>query len=446
MKKLAIAGLLLALTLSPLYAQESGNVDEAPMGGQEATMPVSSDGNVSLDFRDADIQNVLRILSYKSGVNIVAGPEVTGLVTIKLKEVPWKKALEVILQTYGYAYEEAGNIITVTTIENMKKRREDQMVLAEQEPLKTKTFILNYAKAGTIIESISKMKTERGSINYDERTNSLIITDVANNLELIGGVIETLDRPTPQVLIESKIVETNLSDTDKLGIEWTAMATVSGSTRPHVWPFTTSSSNKYLPDDIPSTEDGFSYGTLNFHQTSAVLEALKTRTDTNILSNPRIVTLNNQKATIDVGIEYPFPKKFFNEETGSWQLSDWEYKKIGIILDVTPSVNNSGIVTLELNPKVTEILELVQDAESGSEAPKLSNEEAKTRVMIKDGDTLVIAGLIKDKIIDTKRKLPFLGDIPILGYLFRKNEKTVTKTDLLIFVTPHIVTPEVSQE
>ena len=146
------------LSAYPLCAQEaeeaatSGQAEEADRGSPlEEKVAISEEGLVSLDFRDADILNVLRILSYKSGVNIVTGPEVTGLVTIKLTNVPWEQALRVILQTYGYAYEKKGNIITVTTVENLKKLREDAMLLAEQETLITKTFVLNYAKAADII-------------------------------------------------------------------------------------------------------------------------------------------------------------------------------------------------------------------------------------------------------------------------------------------------------
>ena len=436
-KQLVIAGLCLLL-MSPVYAQQPEPPAAAAQDSGVSTEGVTAEGNVSLDFRDADIQNVLRILSYKSGLNIVTGPEVTGLVTIKLKDVPWRQALEVILQTYGYAYEQKGNIITVTTIDKMKKRREDAMVLSEQEPLVTQTFLLNYAKATNIIASIEKMKTDRGSINYDERTNALIVRDIPSNVELIGDVIERLDATTPQVLIEAKIVETTLSNSENLGINWVTQATAVGSKRPVTWPFTQSTEVKYMPDDFPGAEsDDFSYGTLDLSQLQAVLELLRTRTDTNILSNPRIVTLDNQEARIVVGSQYPLPQYTYNEEQARLQVNGWEYKDIGIIFKVTPHVNNAGFITIDLEPKVTEILDFV--TVENTSLPRLSTEEAKTSVMIKDGETLVIAGLIKDKVTDIKKKTPLLGDIPLLGLIFQKTEKTVTKTDLLIFLTPHIV-------
>ncbi len=426
------------------YAQNAVDLNSSP-AQNEATnqgVEVSQEGNVSLDFRDADIQNVLRVLGHKSGLNIVAGPEVTGLVSIQLNEVPWKEALEVILETYGYGYQQKGNIITVTTIENLKKRKEDARLLADQEPLVTKTFILNYAKASQIIESIEKIKTERGAINFDERTNSIIIRDIPDNMELIADVIKNLDSITPQVLIEAKIVETTLNNQENLGIDWVAKATATGAKRPTTYPFTTSSSNKFIKGyDFPSAQStDFTFGTLNFAQVQAVMELLKTRTDTNILSNPRIVTLDNHAAKIVVGSQYPIPSYNYNEEQAKLQVNGFQYKDIGIIFDVTPHVNNAGFVTLEIEPKITEILDYVT-VESTS-LPRLSTESAKTKVMIKDGQTLVIAGLIKDTLTVIKKKIPIFGDIPILGLAFQKSEKTKKKTDLLLFLTPHIISSE----
>ena len=431
-----------------LEQQEASSVAGS---GQNENVSISEAGLVSLDFREADIKNILKILSFKSGVNIVAGPEVTGVVTIQLSDVPWKQALEVILQSYGYAYEQKGNIILVTTVEKLKKQREDAMVLAEQVPLETKTFTLNFAKASEIISSVEKMKSNRGSVDFDERTNTLIVTDTPDKMELMGIVVESLDTTTPQVLIEAKIVETTLSNTDKMGIDWVAKVTIGGAERPITWPFTRASSNKYMRGENfpgPDTTEGssnteFTYGTLNFTQVQAVFELLRSRSDTNILSNPRIVTMDNQPAKIVVGSQYPIPTYTYNEDQARLQVSGWEYKDIGIIFDVTPSVNKAGFVTLAIEPKITAILDFVT-VESTS-LPRLSNESA-LKVMIKDGETLVIGGLLKDQTTDTRKKTPILGDIPILGLVFQKKEKSVTKQDLLIFLTPHIITPEIPED
>ncbi len=418
-------------------AEDSSAVSVPPEGASTV-----KSGNVTLDFREADIRNVLRILSYKSGINIVPSPEVTGLVTIQLTDVPWEQALGVILETYGYGYDRKENIIVVTTIENLKKRREDAQLLSEQEPLATRTFILNFAKASEVIATVDKMRTSRGSVNFDARTNTIIIRDTTSNLDRIAEIIPTLDATTPQVLIEAKIIETTLSDTENLGIDWVAEATLTGSKRPHIFPFSNrSETSSKVPDPIPAAAAAeFSYGTLDFSALQAILEMLKNRSNTNILSNPRIVTLDNQKASIVVGSQYPIPTYTYNEDQAKLQVSGWEYKDIGIIFDVTPHVNNAGLVTLEVQPKITAILDFV--TVENTQLPRLSNESAMTKVMVRDSETLVIAGLIKSQETDTKKKIPFLGDVPVLGLIFQKSEKSLSKTDLLVFITPHIITPE----
>jgi type IV pilus assembly protein PilQ len=449
---MGIVGLSAALSWTmPVFAQENVPAPAAPAASTAPAVnnaapaapsaEVKKNGLVSIDFRDADIKNVLKVLAYNSGVNIVAGPEVTGLVTIQLKDVPWQKALEVVLSTYGYAYERRGDIIAVTTVENLKKRREDSQVLAEQEPLITQTFVLNFGKASDIIGSIEKMKTPRGSINFDQRTNTLIVTDIQSNLDLIEEVVKSLDAVTPQVVIEVKVVETTLTNTENLGIDWTIAATATGAKHPTSFPFHTDASSEFLPGTLtaPAATD-FTYGTLNASTLSAVLQMLKTRSNTNILSNPKIVTLDNQKARIVVGSQYPIPTYTYNEQQAKLQVSGWEYKDIGIIFEVTPHVNNAGFVTIDLQPKITAILDFV--TVENTQLPRLSTEEATTKVMIKDGDTLVIAGLIKDQVTDTKKRVPILGDVPLIGEAFRKSETTKTKTELLIFLTPHIITPE----
>ncbi len=456
-KRAAIAAVFVLCLCSSVYGQQDLIVqpsagEQAVAVSETAELPagikqgVIEDGVVSLDFRDADIQDVLRVLSYKSGVNIVTGPEVVGLVTIKLVDVPWQRALDVVLQTYGYAYNRnrQENIITVTTIENLKKRREDATILAEQEQLETRTFFLNYAKAAQIVSSIEKMCTERGSVNFDERTNALIIQDSPSNLERIEEVVLRLDETTPQVLIEARIVETTLTDAEELGFDWNLQLSANGPARTTTFPFSPTAENKYFTPDFPTTDaylkDIFQYGTIDATNLGLVFEMLKTRSNTNILSNPRIVTLDNQPARIVVGSQYPIPVYSYNEQQGKLMVSGWEYKDIGIIFEVTPHVNNAGLVTLDLKPKVTAILETVTVA--STDLPRLSVEEASTSVMVKDGETLVIAGLVKDQVTETKKKVPFLGDIPFLGKLFQKNGSSVTKTDLLIFITPHIITPE----
>ena len=188
-------------------------------------------------------------------------------------------------------------------------------------------------------------------------------------------------------------------------------------------------------------EETTRYGTLNFQQFQAVLELLKTRTDTNILSNPKIVTLDNRPATIVVGTQYPIPSFGANTETGQLQTTGITYHNIGINFEVTPHVNKAGYITLELSPEVSELAGT--QSFQGIDVPLIGTEKVTTNVMVKDGDTLVIAGLLTDKLTDVKKKVPFFGDIPIVGLVFRKSSKTIVKADLIIFITPHIITPDI---
>ncbi len=438
------------------YAQEGDDPFNQPMvDSAEVTMINEEpliieeelcDGCVSFDFQGADIRNVLQILSYKSGFNIVIDPEVTGVVTIQLTNVPWEDALNVILNTYGYGYEKRGNILTITTIEKLKISRQNALSLAEQEPIQTKAFVLNYAKASEALASIEKMLTPRGSLNFDQRTNAIIIRDPAGNIEQISGVIEKLDAPTQQVLIEAKIIKTSLGDDEKLGINWGLGVTAAGAARPTYFPFTQSTSNKYSQGlDFDPDDATFKFGTLDFSGVQAILDILKTRSNTEILSNPRIVTLNNQKARISVGEQYPFPQYNYNEESDKLQISGYEYKDIGVIFEVTPYVNNVGMITLYVEPKVTARGDSAA-VEGGIDLPVLSVEEASTRVMIQDGQTLVIAGLIKDQAVKIRKKVPILGSIPLLGLIFQKKETELTKTELLIFITPSILTEKIPDD
>lgn len=434
----------------------NGYTQEAQQSQQEeegtATVVETKPGNVTLDFKDAEIQNVLRILSYKSGVNIIADKDVTGVVTIRLVDVPWETALDVILRTYGFAYEREGNIIRVTTIENLEK-----------EELVTEVFTLNYAKAKDIPVSINEILTARGKVKFDERTNTIIVSDIPTNMYKIRKVIENLDKPTPQVSIEAKVIETTLDKDENLGIDWTTSVTVTGSKRPTTAPFARKDDGgAVFPLGDPSSSAGttvgsflpnpgtafpeavpanFTFGTLDFAQFKAVLEVLDSRKNTKIISNPRITTLNNQKANIIIGETLNIPTYERNPTTGSMEITGYTEKSLGIKLEVTPHINEQGDIVIDLKPEVTALLSF--DDYGNIKAPRISTREATTQVMIKDGQTIAIGGLMKENKIDLKKKVPLLGDIPVAGWLlFRKTEQAIDTTDLLFFITVNLIKPE----
>ena len=416
----------------------------------EAPSSLSSSSNVTVDFKDADIQNVLRVISFKSGVNIVAGRDVVGTVTIRLVDVPWEKALDVVLKTYGYAYDRDGNIVRVTTLENLKKG-----------DLSTQVFALNYSQAAEVEKSLKDMLSERGKIRSDIRSNTVIVTDMATILQNIGKVVERLDHSTPQVLIQAKVIEITLGDADKLGIKWNMNAAITGSSRPTSLPFTTpggipSGLRSFFPEgDVPAakfpTQDDkhqstfplveptdFKLGSMDFSQLQAVLQLIESRKDAKVLSEPHIVTLNNKQAKILVGDVIAIPLFERNTTSGKMEISGYTDRDVGIKLDVTPTVNDQNEIVVNVHPEITTLVGY-DDITADIKAPHFTTREAVTEIRIKSGQTIAIGGLIKEDKTTTKTKVPFLGDLPFIDKFFKHHDTAVNKTDLLFFMTVDVV-------
>lgn len=444
--------------------------ESAPQEVPESVEPETSPGNVTIDFKDADIQNVLRILSLKSGVNIVAGKDVAGSVTIRLVNVPWEKALDVVLKTYGYAYDRDENIIRVTTLENLKK-----------EELSTEVYVLNYAQASEVEKAVKDVLSDRGKIRSDVRSNMLIVTDMPTILQQVTKVVARLDQMTPQVLIETKVIETTLGDADRLGIKWNMKVAVTGAAIPTTLPFprlghyteplrnfipegrgsqstavpvgTTSTTATTTVQDFPTADNAhqtsfpvadkkeFVFGALDFNQFQAVLEMLNQRDNTKVLSEPHVTTLNNQEAKILVGEVIAIPTFERNSTTGRMEITGYKDRDLGIRLSVIPQINDQNEIVVSIHPEITNLLGY-DDLTPEIKAPRFSTREAKTQVRIKSGQTIAIGGLIRENTVDAHTKVPILGDLPILSMLFNFKNKTVQKTDLLFFMTVNIVSDQ----
>ncbi|MBU4304659.1 MAG: type IV pilus secretin PilQ [Candidatus Omnitrophica bacterium] len=440
--KLALGVAILLVAVGSFLAANSVN---------EMQVSDTAKGNISVEFKDADIHDVFRVLALKGNVSIVSDPEVKGLVTVQITDVPWEKVLDVICRTYGYAYERETNIIRVTTLGKQGL-----------ENLVTEVFTLNYGKAQNVASALDEMRSERGKIKFDGRANLVIVTDIPTNVYKIAKVIERLDAITPQVTIEAKIIETTLSDIEDLGMKWNASYTASMSKRPMTFPWPAENTGKTYDNFMPrgdtatsfhsiaqpafplATSSDFSFGILDGSAFSMLLEAIQTRGKTRILSNPRITTLDNEPAKIHVGTDWPIAKYSYNEQTDRFVITGWEYKSYGILLEVTPTINQNGYVTLKLHPEISDKQEEIEF--QGARVPVLTTQSTDATVMIKDGQTLVIGGLIKDKTINTTTKVPFLGDIPLLGLLFRHKSQEKVRNDLLIFITPHIISEHTLQK
>jgi type IV pilus assembly protein PilQ len=443
-------------------AEDAALQQERELGETQVTETPGAPGLISVDFKDADIRQVLRIISLKSGVDIVAGNDVEGLVTIKLTNVPWEQALDVMLRTYGFTYDRKGNIVRVMTIGAL-----------EQEALTTEVFPLDYAKAKEVPEIVSEILSDRGRVKFDERTNTVIVTDIPASLFQVKQVIERLDQRTPQVLIETKVVETKLTRDEKLGIDWSDSFTLSTSavSLPTTFPFPGGSDFGLLGEFIPragafSPSTGavlskgkvpeyggtVTFGAISSTALSAVMNFLKSRTDTRISSNPSISALNNQQAKIHIGSEFPVPNYTVDPSTGRTTITGYTSKSIGTVLTVTPHVNPSGEIVVDLRPEVTTFAgNRTYDTGGGFAVglPEFTTQTAQTQVRIRNAETIAIGGLIKETATETVTKVPLLGDLPVIGSLFTTTSKygssDPVRQDLLIFVTVNL-TEEVARE
>ncbi len=418
---------------------------------------------LTMDFNEAEIGDVLRILSEEYGLNIIAGGDISGRITVSFSDVGLDDALISILRTNGYDYVREGNIIRVIKL---------------GEPgveTVTKVVVLKHVDAEDIRSSLSGIPTRYGKIEIMKRTKGvgsektqdrssvLVITDIPSNVKKMEDIVSQLDVPAPQIMIHARIMEVSLDREANVGIDWNLQASATGAGRPTTFPLNkkyTGRDSKYFPRTAPTDTDfparggfpyvpygdsDFKFGTLSFTELGAAIKLIESTSDTNILSSPRITTLDNQEASIHVGKKIPVPTYTYNDDRGTWEITGYEDEDVGITLKVTPHVSEGDIV-MAVAPEISEIIGWVVGPSGNEEKPKLSTRSANTQVRVKDGETIVIGGLIKDKKGKTVSKVPILGDIPLIGLLFRRNRPAKEKIDLLIFLTPHILTDEKVRE
>ena len=380
---------------------------------------------MTIDVQGADIKTVLRSISEFSGVNIVSGPEVEGSVVIHLKNVPWKEALDTILKSQGYDWRDDYGIIRVAPTEQLQED-EIKAVTVERKKeemgsLVTRAVKLDYISAEEAKTALSKMTTPRGSIDAEKGTNTLIISEVPKRADEIVAMVKEMDKKLSQVEIVAKMVDVDHEATRELGVNWAALNLNFG--------------NKAVGDVVTGQRLVSPYGTVrvgtvqSWGDLTMILDAMEKDNKANIISNPRITTADNQEARIMVGKEIPL---IVSDEAGN---AITELKKIGVILRCTPHVNSDGTITMDLHPELSDLSE--QATVQGGVIITL--QEADTRVVVRDGETAVIGGLISESDLLLRNGVPVLKDMPLLGPLFRFESKTKKKRELIIFVTPKLV-------
>jgi type IV pilus assembly protein PilQ len=401
---------------------------------------------ISLDFQDADIIPIFRLLSDISGYNFVVNPDVKGKITMKLVNVPWDQTLELIMKTHNLGKSVEGNIIRIAPLAVLAKESEEKAKLKEAEakadPLETRTYPVSYADVAIVEKAVKDMLTKgRGSVTVDRRTSSMVVKDVASVFPDVESLLMTLDKPTPQVMIEARIVEINTSDVRDLGIQWgvklSATNTLLGAGGLPMLGSGAFTGNNYLVD-FPSgagagAGSGFNFGILNPARTMGLdmqLSAVETAGKGKIISNPRIMTIDNGKAKISQGDSIPI-RKLTAEGTISTEFKDYTLEMI-----VTPHITPDNSISMIIETKKEEP-DWSRVSSEGTPASK--KREANTSVIIRDGETVVIGGVFKTSKQETDSGTPGLMDIPILGWLFKKNKTDESTSEMIIFITPRIV-------
>lgn len=456
-----------------------------------------------LDFKNMDVQDVLKLISQKSGLNIVASQNVKGRVTVYLRNTGVLDALGIIVDAYGWAYAKEGEIVRVMTAQDFESKygkkfgqdikteikqlryakpsdalavlnqikgpggkiivdeKSNTLILVDSPdklkemdgiikridvPVETEVFELTYAKAEDMSNKIAEVLTpDLGSMRFDERSNRIVVSDDGRVIEKIRHIIEAFDQRDREVLIDAKILKITLSDDYRLGVDWQGLV--------NDYHQLTFDSQFDVLDDATETrfgkvgigDIGMADGTGPDNYT-ALIEALKVVGKTETLSNPRIMTVNNQEAKILVGTSEPYvTSTTTTADSGGPIVSEAvNFIEVGVKLYVTPTIHKDDFITMKIKPEVSNAAERL--ATTNSSIPIVTTTEAETTVLVKNGVTILIGGLIEEETSNTVRKVPLLGDIPLIKHAFRSQSDSVSKTELVIFLTPHIISGEIDLE
>ena len=431
---------------------------------------------LTLNFQDIETRAVLQLLAETSGRNIVVSDTVQGNVTLRLRNVPWDQALDIVMTTKGLDMRENGNVIIVAPAEEIAAREqadlEARAALTELEPLYSEFLQVNYAKASDLARLIggdggeNSMLSGRGTVAIDERTNTLLIQDTADRLQDVRRLVRTLDIPIRQVLIESRIVVVNDDFSRELGIRLGATAynenssdgatvisgtgqgtdTMIGSIIDNL-----GDNGTIFPIELPTLDNRYNVNvpirnaagrfSLAVLETEYLVDleltALQAEGRGEIVSTPRVITANQKEAVIEQGVEIPY------QESASSGATTTQFKKAVLSLTVTPQITPDNKIIMDLRVSKDNVGELVQSATGGS-VPSIDTRSVETQVLVNDGQTVVLGGIYETERRETVTKVPWLGDIPGVGALFRSRQNLNNKAELLIFVTPKILSEGVT--
>jgi type IV pilus assembly protein PilQ len=416
---------------------------------------------ISVNLKDVDLKDFFRLIHEISGLNVVLDPNVKGTLTIVLDEVPWDQALDIVLINNGLDKQLNGNVLRVATKDTLKKEAETardlQKAQAEAVAPVTVTRVLSYAKASTVRDTLKKFLSARGDIFSDDRSNQLIIRDIPSNLPVLDNLMRQLDRKSQQVEIEARVVQASRSFSQDIGVQWgfagttTSGRTIFGGTpQTGISPITTGAGlpqppliatstssgstgtglplNVNLPAGAPTSGFYFGHRSPNF-AVDLYITAAEAKGVGKLLSKPKVITQNNEKATVKQGTKIPIQTTINN--TISVQYIDAVLK-----LEVTPQITAEGTVFMDVLVENTQIDNGIPRVQG---IPALDTQSAETKVLVADGGTVVIGGIIVTQQQTSITEVPVLGNLPVIGRLFREQSVTISSSELLFFLTPRII-------
>lgn len=416
---------------------------------------------ISLNFQNIEVRAVLQLIADFTDLNLVASDTVTGNITLRLQNVPWDQAMELVLKTKGLDSRQIGNVLMVAPAAEIAERERQEIEankqLAELAPLKSEFIQIRYAKAANVVtlfeagsEQGGSLVSERGSVVVDERTNSIIVTDTAAKLDEIRALIANVDIPIRQVMIEARIVIASSDVDEQLGIRWgggyfdsDADSVLSVARNIEA----TSAINQAIVDGTmptapttPLVDLGIATGTSGFAVgftsddllLSAELSALEAAGEGEVVSQPKVITGDKQQATIKSGTEIPY------QEGAASGATTTQFKEAVLQLTVTPNITPDDRILLDLVVNQDSVGELVPSANGGL-VPSIDTTELTTQVLVGNGETVVLGGVFRNEETQQVQKVPLLGDLPGVGSLFRSTANTNKKVETLIFITPRIL-------
>lgn len=445
---------------------------------------------ISLDFQDIEVRRVLQLLADFTDINMVAADSVQGNITLRLKEVPWDQALDIVLKTKNLDKRRNGNVIWIAPVAELIKAEEEEAKALKQSvalaPIQTEYMQLSYAKAADIEKLITQNKSaqnsnnssnnstnssnddkesllsQRGSVSIDARTNTLIVNDTQPFIDKIRNMVDLLDVQVKQVMVEARIVRASTEFTKEMGVKWGILSQgitnnnnlLVGGSDTTLWDLRTPELDEELggwkyniqrSDNLnvdlgvanPAGRIAFGLISLSDFMLDLELSALQADGYGEVISTPKVLTADKQKATVESGVEVPYQS---TEGSGASATATTEFKDVVLKLDVTPSITPDGKVQMALDISSDSIAGVTPMGEY-----YLNKNRLNTNVLVENGETVVLGGIFEQETLNQETKVPFLGDIPYLGRLFRKDAKSDNKRELLIFVTPRIVNDSVSR-